>query len=193
MKVFDSGMPDEAYWNSLFDIPRIVDWLNIKNLSAPIVEVGCGYGTFTVPVAKLTDVEVYAFDIEPFMIETAQRNAQRDGIRNVSFLLRDVVGDGTGLESGSVGMVLLFNILHFDERRILLEEACRVLRPNGVVAIIHWRKDIPTPRGPSVHTRPDQQMILDSILGLDLHFNGNSRFLEPYHWGIQLTKSNKQS
>ncbi len=47
MKVFDSGMPDEAYWNSLFDVPLIVDWLNLKNISAPGVEVGCGYGTFT--------------------------------------------------------------------------------------------------------------------------------------------------
>ena len=193
MKVFDSGMPDEAYWNSLFDIPRIVDWLKIRNLSAPIVEIGCGYGTFTVPVAKETDVEVYAFDIESSMIEAAQRNALKAGIHNVRFFMRDVVEEGTGLESGSVGMVLLFNILHFDERRILLEEACRILRPNGVAAIIHWRKDIPTPRGPGVHTRPDQQMILESIKGLDLVFNGNSRILEPYNWGIQLIKSNKQS
>ena len=193
MKVFDSGMPEEAYWNSLFDVPLIVDWLNPKNVSAPIVEIGCGYGTFTVPIAKETNTEVYTFDIEPSMIETANRNVQQAGIRNVSFFLRDVVEEGTGLESDSVGMVLFFNILHFDERRILLEEACRILRPNGVAAIIHWRKDIPTPRGPSIHTRPDQQMILESIKGLDLIFNGNSRILEPYHWGMQLIKSNKQS
>ncbi len=193
MKVFDSEMPDEAYWNSLFDVPLIVDWLNLKNVSAPIVEIGCGYGTFTVPIAKETNTEAYAFDIEPSMIETVQRNVQKPGIRNVSFILRDVVEEGTGLEPGSAGMVLLFNILHFDERRILLEEASRILKPDGVAAIIHWRKDIETPRGPSVHTRPDQQMILDSISGLDFHFNGNSRILEPYHWGIQLIKTKKIS
>lgn len=192
MKVFDSGMPEEAYWNSLFDVPLIVDWLNLKNVSAPIVEVGCGYGTFTIPVATDTDVEVDAFDIESSMIDTVRRNVRQAGISNVRFFVRDVVEEGTGLESGSVGMVLLFNILHFDERRILLEEACRILRPNGAAAIIHWRKDIATPRGPSVHTRPDQQLILDSVSGLDLHFSGNSRILEPYHWGIQLIKSNKQ-
>ncbi len=185
-------MPEEAYWNSLFNVPLIVDWLNLKDVSAPIVEVGCGYGTFTVPIAKVTKTEIYAFDIDPSMIETARRNVQQAGIRNVRFSLRDIVEEGTGLESGSVAMVLLFNILHFSERRILLEEAWRILRPDGVAAIIHWRKDIPTPRGPSVHTRPDQQLILDSISGLDLHFNGNSRILEPYHWGIQLIKSNKQ-
>jgi hypothetical protein len=52
MKVSVSGMPEEAYWNSLFDIPLIVKWLNVDTRIEPIVEIGCGYGTFTVPVAK---------------------------------------------------------------------------------------------------------------------------------------------
>ena len=193
MKVNDSGMPDEVFWNSLFDIPRIVDWLTLKNATAPIVEIGCGYGTFTVPIASVTQSEVYAIDIEPSMIETAQKHARQAGTRNVRFFLRDVIEEGTGLESGSAGMVLLFNILHFDKRGLLLEEASRLLKPNGVVAIVHWRKDIETPRGPSVHLRPDQHIILESIRGLDLFFNGNSTVLEPYHWGIQLIKRIKQS
>jgi len=189
MRVFDSGMPEEAYWNSLFDVPLIVDWLNLKNVSSPIVEIGCGYGTFTIPVARETNTDVYAFDIELSMIAAAKKNAEQAGVRNVKVLLRDVVEEGTGSGSEIAGMVLLFNILHFDGRRILLAEASRLLKPNGVIAIIHWRKDIETPRGPSVESRPDQQMILESVKGLDLTFNGNSRILEPYHWGIQLVKA----
>jgi SAM-dependent methyltransferase len=188
MKVDDSGMPDENYWNGLFDIPLIVKWLDLKSISGPIVEVGCGYGTFTLPVAKETKNKIYAFDIETVMIETTQRHVQQAGIHNVQFFQRDIIEQGTGLESNSVGMVLLFNILHFNERRIMLEEACRILKSYGTIAITHWRKDIETPRGPSLYLRPDQKIILDSIIGLDLHFNGNSRILEPYHWGIQLTK-----
>ena len=193
MKVDDSGMPDEAYWSSLFDIPRIVDWLNLRNVDAPIAEIGCGYGTFTVPIALATNSEVYAFDIDPSMIETAQKKTTQADIRNVRFYLRDIIEEGTGLESGSAGMVLLFNILHFDKRRVLLEEASRLLKPNGVAAVVHWRKDIETPRGPSVHLRPDQDIILESIKGLDLFFKGNSTILEPYHWGIQLIKRIEQS
>lgn len=192
MKVLDSGMPDEAYWNSLFDIPLIIDWLHPGDATAPIVEIGCGYGTFTAPIAAATNTEVHAFDIEPTMIETAQNKTRSAGIRNVRFYLRDVLEEGTGLESGGAGMVLLFNILHFEGRRTLLEEASRLLRPDGVVAIVHWRKDIETPRGPSVHLRPDQQTILDSIRGSDLCFTGNSTILEPYHWGIQLIQRIKQ-
>ncbi|MCX6121519.1 MAG: class I SAM-dependent methyltransferase [Ignavibacteriales bacterium] len=188
MKVIDSGMPDEIYWNSLFNISHIVHWLDLENITGPIVEIGCGYGTFTVPVAKKTHAQVIAFDIEPNMLETARHNVQQSGLFNVQFSLRDVLEMGTGLDSESVGMILLFNILHFNERRLLLEEASRILKQSGVAAILHWRKDIKTPRGPIVHLRPDQETILGSIGGLDLHFHGNSRFFEPYHWGMQLIK-----
>ena len=188
MKVNDSGMPDENYWNSLFDIPLIVEWLDLKSVSGPIVEIGCGYGTFTLPIAKETKETVYAFDIEPSMIEATHNYVEQANIHNVQFILRDIIEQGTGLETNSIGMVLLFNILHFDERRIMLEEAYRILKPSGVIAIIHWRKDIETPRGPALHLRPNQQMILGSVAGLDLLFNRNSRILEPYHWGIQLIK-----
>lgn len=185
-------MPEEAYWNSLFDIPLIVDWLNAKGAAGPVVEVGCGYGTFTVPVAREAKSGFYAFDIETSMIEIAERNVRAAGMGDVKFLHRDVVSNGTGLESESTAMVLLFNILHFKERRILLEEAARILMPAGVAAIIHWRKDIETPRGPEVSSRPDEQMILDSAKGLNLFFGRNSRILEPYHWGMQLVKANEQ-
>lgn len=188
MKVFDSGMPEEAYWKSLFNVPLIIDWLNLKNVSDPISEIGCGYGTFTIPIARRTKVDVHAFDIDPDMIETARKNAELAGVHNVHFHLQDVIDHGTGLESQSTSMVLLFNILHFDDRRILLKEAFRISKPNGTVAIIHWRKDIETPRGPSVESRPDKEMILDSAKGLGFSFGGNSRILEPYHWGMQLVK-----
>jgi len=188
MKVFDSGMPDEAYWNSLFDIPTIVDWLNVRTTPGPIVEVGCGYGTFTVPVATETRGRFFAYDIEPAMLEQTRKNATRAGLTNIRFELRDVLEEGTGLKSESAGMVLLFNILHCDERRILLEESARVLTLGGIVAIIHWRKDIKTPRGPSIPTRPDEAAIVSAIGGLDLHLHGKSRIVKPYHWGIQLIK-----
>jgi ubiquinone/menaquinone biosynthesis C-methylase UbiE len=190
MKVNDSGMPDQDYWNSLFNIPLIIEWLNLKGVSGPIVEIGCGYGTFTLPIAKATKNTIYAFDIDPVMIETTQRHMQQAGIHNVQFFQRDIIDQGTGLESNSAGLVLLFNILHFAERRILLEEASRILTPSGTIAIVHWRKDTATPRGPVLHLRPDKQMIVDSIAGLDLFLDGNDRILEPYHWGIQLIKEN---
>jgi ubiquinone/menaquinone biosynthesis C-methylase UbiE len=187
MKVDDSGMPEEAYWNSLFDIDAIVEWLHISK-AALVAEIGCGYGTFTVPVAKKTSGKVCAFDIEAAMLEVARENVRNAALSNVIFSQRDVLEQGTGLASGSVDMVLLFNILHSSERRVFLAEAARILKTGGVLAIIHWRKDVHTPRGPAVELRPDQQQILAAAEGLNLGFDGNDRVLKPYHWGIQLVK-----
>ena len=191
MKVFDSGMPEETYWNSLFNIRQIVEWLNLSRVVDPIAEIGCGYGTFTVPIAKKFDGIVHSFDIDATMIERARKNVRMAGIQNVTFHLRDILLQGTGLAAQSIGMVLLFNILHSIDKHLILREASRVLKKSGMAAIIHWRKDIETPRGPSPESRPDQATILDSVDDLDLHFKGNSRILEPYHWGIQLMKGDK--
>jgi SAM-dependent methyltransferase len=191
MKVNDSGMPDEAYWNSLFDIHLIVNWLHIESITSPVVEIGCGYGTFTIPVEEKAKTNVLTFEFEQTMLETTKKHAKQAGINNIQYNQRDVLDKGTGLQSESAGMVLLFNILHFNERRLLLQETSRILKQSGIAAIIHWRKDIETPRGPVYQLRPDQDTILESITGIDLHFTGNSRILEPYHWGIQLIKGKR--
>ncbi len=190
MKVNDSGMPDEAYWNSLFDIEEILTWVNQGNKIAPVAEVGCGYGTFTVPLARKMTGIVHAFDIDPAMIEKARSNCQSAGIQNVEFHQRDVIEKGTGLPDESMRTVLLFNILHSEHNRQLLKESSRILQAQGSVYIIHWRKDIATPRGPVLESRPDQNIILDQIRDLDLVFRADSRIIEPYHWGMRLIKGN---
>lgn len=64
MKVRDSGMPEEAYWEALFDIPEVLDRLQIDSSLCEVAEVGCGYGTFTLPVARRVPGTLHAFDIE---------------------------------------------------------------------------------------------------------------------------------
>lgn len=187
MKVEDSGMPEESYWNSLFSVNEIVDWLAIPT-DATIVEIGCGYGTFTVPVARGENCKLVTFDIEPSMIDATRSNLSKAGLNNVQCIARDVLENGTGLDSESADVILLFNILHFSDRRQFLKEAARLLRPGGFLAIIHWRKDIPTPRGPAIDVRPDIEQISDAATGLDLHSVAGTKNLGPYHWGMKMFK-----
>ncbi|MBE0616002.1 MAG: class I SAM-dependent methyltransferase [Burkholderiales bacterium] len=188
MKIEDSGMPEESYWNSLFNLENIVDWLCIPQKSK-VVEIGAGYGTFTVPIASISqNCTVVAFDIDPVMVANTRRNLANARLSNVDCIVRDVLAEGTGLEAESVNVVLLFNILHSNENTFLLQESARILKVGGVVAIIHWRTDVPTPRGPAIALRPDIGRIVGATEGLHLDFLGNSKVLEPYHWGIQLVK-----
>jgi SAM-dependent methyltransferase len=78
MKVRDSGMPEEAYWESLFDIPLILDSFAIGTGIGDVVEFGCGYGTFTVPVARRISGLLHALDIEPDMVAGSPRRGDDD-------------------------------------------------------------------------------------------------------------------
>jgi len=44
MKLRESGMPEEAYWETLFDVGLILDRLGIDAQLKNVVELGCGYG-----------------------------------------------------------------------------------------------------------------------------------------------------
>jgi ubiquinone/menaquinone biosynthesis C-methylase UbiE len=154
MKVRESGMPDESSWDSFFNATCMVTKLDCTGPCGEVVEFGCGYGTFTIPTAQLTTGRVVALDIEPEMVAETLRKAEEAGLSNVVGVVRDFVADGSGLPDRQAGRAMLFNILHFENPLRLLGEAYRVLAPSGEVAMIHWRSDIPTPRGPSLPIRP---------------------------------------
>jgi ubiquinone/menaquinone biosynthesis C-methylase UbiE len=155
MKARESGMPAEDYWESFFDADCIIRNLECaKQGDESVVELGCGYGTFTIPVAQRTSGIVHAFDIEAEMVDVVRRKAGDEGLENVQAEMRDFVAAGTGLEDASVDHVMVYNLLHLEEPVRLLKEAYRILHPGGHVSIIHWKYDSTTPRGPSMNIRP---------------------------------------
>jgi SAM-dependent methyltransferase len=146
MKIRDSGMPGEAYWESLFDVPLILERFGI-NRFCDVAELGCGYGTFTIPIAGSIRGTVFTFDIDNAMLA---RTAARAGELCVVCEKRDVMELGFGVKADAV---LLFNILHCDEPVRLLQLAADALLPGGEVLVIHWRHG-DTPRGPNLAIRP---------------------------------------
>lgn len=187
-KVPDSGMPDETYWNQLMDIPAILEWLNIAQAQANIVEFGCGYGSFTLPLAQLTRQPVISFDIEPAMVQLCQQRCQQAQLNHVQLIQRDLVNEGSNLPDSSADLVLIFNLLHGPHNQQLVTEASRLLTHKGRIAILHWRNDIPTPRGPAIETRPDLSSIQKLCQKLPLQLTHHRQAIGPYHWGVQLIR-----
>jgi SAM-dependent methyltransferase len=178
MRIRDSGMPDEILWESFFDVPLILSKFNIKRFFN-VAELGCGFGTFSIPVAKAIKGTLYAYDIDPAMVaRTLQKGA---GLR-ITAELRDVMEEGFG---GAVDAVLLFNILHCEQPVTLLRHARSVLRKGGEILVIHWRHDIATPRGPAlaIRPRPDQIAISGEQSGL---LASDVIDLPPWHYGMRL-------
>ena len=184
VKIRDSGMPDEAMWESFFDAPGVLQRLDFAPLTGNVVDVGCGYGTFTVAAARLTRGTVYAFDIDPQMIAATAEKARSLGLANVRAIERDVLSDGTGLPDGSAAYVMLFNVLHAAEVSSLLDAAWRVLRPGGVVAVTHWIADPGTPRGPPLDIRPRPEACSAWLRQAGFLPHEEPVPLPPHHFGL---------
>ena len=52
MKLRESEMPEETYWETLLDLNLILERLGVDRTLRNVMELGCGYGTFTLPVAR---------------------------------------------------------------------------------------------------------------------------------------------
>jgi len=187
MKGRDSGMPDETQWAGFFDADAALLALWGSGLVwGDVVEFGCGYGTFTLPAARRTNGIVTALDIEPEMVREVTTKAAEQQLKNIRAKVRDFVANGTGLADGSQHHAMIFNLLHLEDPVKLLREALRTLQPGGTLTVIHWRSDIPTPRGPplSIRPRPDQCAEWIEHAGFSGTAAVDLRSSCPFHFGL---------
>jgi SAM-dependent methyltransferase len=186
MKVRDSGMPPQDYWETLLDVPGILDAFGFGPATGDVAELGCGYGTFTLPLARRITGTMHAIDIEADMVALTRQRAKATGLANVQAELRDVLTDGFGPPPGSCDAALLFNILHAEDPVAFLKAARNVVRPGGLVAVIHWRSDVATPRGPALEIRPRPEQIALWAATTGLQAERPAFLLPPWHFGLKL-------
>lgn len=191
MKGRESGMPDEKDWNKFFDAECVIEkFFGKGDRPGEIVEFGCGYGTFTFAAARRVTGRLHALDIEPRLIERVRERTAREQISNISPEIRDFVSDGAGVAAGSQSHAMIYNLLHIENPEALLQEAYRVLRPGAELSVIHWRSDIPTPRGPSLAIRPTPEQCTEWIEAAGFHAvrRVDLEACCPYHFGIIATR-----
>ncbi len=187
MKGRDSGMPRKEMWEGFFSPAQILAVMGPGADVTDAVEFGCGYGTFTIPAARMIRGVVHAIDIDAEMIAQTKDAAAKAGLKNIHTIRRDFTAEGTGLEDGSSDYVMLFNILHIEGPGVLLREAWRILRSGGKLGIIHWNYDAATPRGPSMEIRPKPEQCVQ--WAQEAGFSDPVQYdLKPYHYGIVLIK-----
>jgi ubiquinone/menaquinone biosynthesis C-methylase UbiE len=187
MKGRDSGMPEDDYWNSFFDAECVIKKMfGEKGCQGNLVEFGSGYGTFTFPAAKHSRGTVFALDIEADLIERLHQNSKERSIQNIDAEVRDFVSNGTGLDCETQSHAMIYNLLHLENPIELLKEAYRVLQPGGKLSVIHWRSDIPTPRGPALDIRPTPEQCREWIESAGFHLIQNVDLSEccKFHFGI---------
>jgi ubiquinone/menaquinone biosynthesis C-methylase UbiE len=122
------------------------------------------------------------------MIEIVRNKSSIEKITNIEFYYLDLLVDGSGLTSGSMEYVMLFNILHHNRPLELLSESFRVLKPGAKTGIIHWRSDIATPRGPDLSIRPTPEHCSDWAIESGFKIIKQAEIISPYHFGIVIQK-----
>ncbi|PSH61589.1 class I SAM-dependent methyltransferase [Phyllobacterium sophorae] len=102
-----------------------------------VLDLCCGDGYFTAPLAKLVG-NVYALDLDPLMIELAKAEVARLHTSVLKWICADA-RDAPQHITESVDYVLMANTFHGVPDQSGLMEAIRaMIRPNGLFGVVNW-------------------------------------------------------
>lgn len=181
-------MPTAGWWPALWPDPAgVLAAMGIER-GFDVIDLCCGDGWFTAPLAVIAS-HVVAIDLDPKFLDMAQVRVSATGATNCAFIAGDAY-DIAGLVPRTVDYVLIGNAFHgVPEPARLAEAVRRVLKPGGHFGIINWHKRpreetkvAGEPRGPRTELRlsPDETVARVASAGLKL-----ARIVElpPYHYG----------
>jgi ubiquinone/menaquinone biosynthesis C-methylase UbiE len=174
----------------LFDIDKILAKINIGERDK-VAELGCGnFGFFVFPLARLVGKQgkVYAVDILKECLEEIKSTANNNNIPQIETVWSNLeIFNATKIETASIDAATLIGVLNQSQRVTeMLKEASRLLKTNGNLLIIEWKKsDIPF--GPEIEKRlkPEEIKEKASKLGLGIKEEFEAG---PYHYGLILRK-----
>ncbi|MBF0478944.1 MAG: class I SAM-dependent methyltransferase [Candidatus Omnitrophica bacterium] len=189
MDVHERGMLDQDTWENFFDVKKIFAMLKLNNRVHDVVELGCGYGTFTIPAAEIISGKIVAVDNDPEMIRLTSERIQQHRLENVEVIQRDFIATGSSVKNRSMEYVMLFNILNADNQQILFKEAKRVLKKWGQVAVLQWNNEADMPDGFDIAESPRPEQCREWARAAGLGFVGQFD-IKPYHCGMVFVKGN---
>lgn len=112
---------------------QIVEDTGIKE--GVCVELGCGAGLLGLALAKITNLKIYAIDINPYAVAIAQKNAVE---ANLSDSFYPMFGDAANLpfKDNFADLIISRGMVPLVEDKVaVFREAYRVLKPGGVAYI----------------------------------------------------------
>jgi SAM-dependent methyltransferase len=184
-----TAMPDRDWWVALWPDPEeVLRSLGIQ-AGMTVVDLCCGDGYFTVPLAKIVGGRVYALDIDPRMLEQARAEVARHGASVAAWICGDA-RDLAELVPKSVDYVLIANTFHGVPDKLGLARAVvEVLNRDASFAVVNWHQ-MPReqttvqgePRGPRTDLRMSPEQVRAAVEPAGFRL---ARVVElpPYHYG----------
>ena len=184
-----TAMPDRDWWQALWPDPEgMLYALGVKP-EMTVLDLCCGDGYFTAPLAALVEGKVIGLDIDPVMLDQARAEVARLG----ASVRRWVCGDADELAellSERFDFILIANTFHgVPGQTSLARAAASVLSRGGRFAVVNWHQ-IPRvqtlvldkPRGPKTEMRMSPEQVRTVVEPAGFALVDLVEF-PPYHYG----------
>jgi len=182
-------MPDADWWQALWPNPaKVLAEVSVEP-GMVAVDLCCGDGLFTVPLASIAK-HVYAIDIDPAMLDRARARVAAAGVANCEFVVADAMTVDAVVPE-PVEYVFLANTFHgIPDQLGLARAVAAMLKPEGQFAIVNWHRRprgetvvLGKPRGPKTEMRMEPNDVAAIIKPAGLFLN-RVVDLPPYHYGV---------
>jgi len=122
-----------------------------------LLDVGCGTGNLTMALAEIAPTAaIHAIDISSNMIAIAKSKIPS---ARVNWYVADA--SSLPLGNGSIDRIFCYSVWpHFNDKRIVTEEFCRVLKPRGLLYVWHHG---PRERINAIHATSDSSIRGDEL------------------------------
>jgi len=150
----------------LIDVEAFYGELDLKK-GITFLDLACGRGAYSLKASEIVGSAgtVYAVDLWQEGIEQLKASALEENALNIEAFVSDA-GRHIPVDDQVVDVCLMATVLHdFVEDQIskeVLHEVVRVLKPDGLLAIVEFKK-IDGPPGPPVHIRLSSEAVGDML------------------------------
>ncbi len=186
-------MPDADWWQALWPDPaKVLADMGVEP-GMIVVDLGCGDGLFTVPLADIAK-RVYAIDIDPAVLDRARARVAVAGPTNCEFVVADAMAVDAVVPE-PVDYVFLANTFHGVPDQLGLARAvAALLKAKGQFGIINWHRRpreetviLGQPRGPTTEMRIEADEVASIVKPAGLLLNRTVE-LPPFHYGAVFQK-----
>ncbi len=155
------------------------------------LDAGCGDGFISLAASSVVGDEgkVYAVDVYPESIDMVKKEVQEKGIKNLEATVADIM-DKIPLDNDSIDLCVMANVLHGfvanDEVEPVINEIRRVVKPEGVFAVVEFKKMEGIP-GPPFKVRISPGDVEEAITSYGFEVMGTVE-VGDYHYLVKAVK-----
>jgi ubiquinone/menaquinone biosynthesis C-methylase UbiE len=154
----------------LIDTAKFFQQLDLKK-GITFLDLACGWGAYSLAASDIIgkDGQVFAVDLFEEGISSLRTEADAKGIQNLATFVSNVA-QKIPVDNDCVNVCLMATVLHdFVGDRVerqVMKEIVRVMKPNGILAIVEYHKKEGPPGPPKrVRLSPEEVVKILSVYG----------------------------